>query len=139
VSDTCPACAGRWPEAAQRVADCGVAVAYLHDDQFYPGWTVLVLKRHATELYQLDADERRRMIEAVSTVARAVADAVGAAKMNYALLGNQLPHIHWHLIPRLPDDPHARATPWSHEHVPVRLEATARDAQIARIRARLTV
>ena len=32
-------------------------------------------------------------------MARAVATAFGAVKMNYELLGNQIAHIHWHLIP----------------------------------------
>ena len=26
-------------------------------------------------------------------------------KLNYELLGNQVPHLHWHLFPRSPDDP----------------------------------
>ena len=39
-------------------------------------------------------------MEEVTRVARAVATAFGAVKMNYELLGNQIAHIHWHLIPR---------------------------------------
>jgi diadenosine tetraphosphate (Ap4A) HIT family hydrolase len=26
-------------------------------------------------------------------------------KLNYELLGNQVPHLHWHLFPRYRDDP----------------------------------
>ena len=43
----------------------GSREAYLHDDQFFPGWTVLVLKRHATELFHLSRDERSSLMEEV--------------------------------------------------------------------------
>ena len=44
---SCKACVGIWPGPAHFIADCGLTRAYLHEDQFFPGWTVLVLKRHA--------------------------------------------------------------------------------------------
>lgn len=48
-------------------------------------------------------------------------------KLNYGLLGNQLPHIHWHLVPRLPGI----------LHDPRRLGPSEREARIARIAAEL--
>jgi diadenosine tetraphosphate (Ap4A) HIT family hydrolase len=137
VSAGCAACAGRWPAADHHIADCPPGRAYLHADQFFPGWTVLVLDRHATELFELSAAERGALMEQVSRVARAVAAATGATKMNYALLGNQLPHIHWHLIPRTPDDPAAGDSPWSVAHAARVPDAAERAARIAAIRARL--
>jgi diadenosine tetraphosphate (Ap4A) HIT family hydrolase len=130
------ACAGTWPPAAHRIADCGVSTAYLHDDQFFPGWTVLVLNRHATELFELAAAERARLMDEVARVAQALAREFGAVKVNYALLGNQLPHIHWHLIPRGSHDPAPREAVWAVAHVPVPPGAQA-PARIAAIRARL--
>ena len=38
-------------------------------------------------------------------MAGAVATAIGSVKMNYELLGNQIAHIHWHLIPAAPTTP----------------------------------
>ncbi|MBA2252203.1 MAG: HIT family protein, partial [Nitrospirales bacterium] len=110
---TCTACSGQWPPADHRIADCGTSVAYLFEDQFFPGWTVLVLKRHTTELFQLSSDERSRLIEEVSAIAKALTEAFHSVKINYELLGNQLPHIHWHLIPRLVDDPSPRDPVWT--------------------------
>jgi diadenosine tetraphosphate (Ap4A) HIT family hydrolase len=135
--DACPACTGQWPSSAQRIADCGSSVAYLHDDQFFAGWTFVVLKRHATELWQLEAAERATLIEEVTHVARAVADAFGALKMNYELLGNAIPHIHWHLIPRVAGDPAPRGPVWTVEHEPLRLSVAGTAERIALIRARL--
>ena len=76
----CRACRGEWPAAEAFIADCGPTKAYLHEDQFFPGWTVLVLKRHVTELYDLERDERGALMDAVSEVARAVAAVYHAVK-----------------------------------------------------------
>jgi len=135
--DSCPACTGKWPDEGQCIADCGTSIAYLHDDQFFAGWTFVVLKRHATELWQLEAVERERLMGEVSRVAQAVATAFGAVKMNYELLGNQIAHIHWHLIPRPANDPAPRQPVWTVAHEPVRLPPAEFAARIALIRAHL--
>lgn len=137
TGDDCPACAGRWPRADHHIADLGSAVAYLSEDQFFPGWAILVLKRHATELFHLEPDERSRLIEAVSTLARGLADAFGAVKMNYELLGNQIPHIHWHIVPRLTDDPAPRVPAWVVQHAPRSLAAAELEARLQTIRKHL--
>ena len=138
TSADCPACLGSWPAAEQRLADLGLTVAYLHDDQFFPGWTLLVLKRHATELFQLTREERAQLVEEVSAVAEALARTFGARKVNYELLGNQVPHIHWHVIPRLPEDPAPREPVWGIRHEPERLAPEERDRRLATIRACLS-
>ncbi|HZC67836.1 MAG TPA: HIT family protein, partial [Nitrospirales bacterium] len=120
-----------------KIAELGLTVAYLHDDQFFPGWTVLVLKRHATELFDLTREERSRLIEEVTEVARTLAILFDAVKINYELLGNQLPHIHWHLIPRLADDPAPREAVWTVKHDPKRLTPEARHERISLIRTHL--
>ncbi len=133
----CKACAGEWPPKDHRIADLGLTVAYLHDDQFFAGWTLLVLKRHATELYDLTKDERSRLIEEVSEVAAALAMAFEPVKINYELLGNQLPHIHWHVIPRLANDPAPRDAVWTVIHEPKRLTSDALQERAALIRTHL--
>ena len=133
----CPACAGTWPRPDFRIADLDASIAYLHEDQFFPGWTLLVLKRHATELFALDAKERTTLIEEVSAVAHALARVFGAVKMNYELLGNQIAHIHWHLVPRLAGDPRGKEPVWLQEHAARALPEAERIERIARIRAML--
>jgi diadenosine tetraphosphate (Ap4A) HIT family hydrolase len=135
---TCTACSGQWPSADHRIADCGTSIAYLFDDQFFPGWTVLVLKRHATELFELSIDERSRLIEDVSTMAEALMDAFHPVKINYELLGNQLAHIHWHVIPRLADDPSPRHPVWTVEHEKHVLTPTDLADRVALVRSRLS-
>jgi diadenosine tetraphosphate (Ap4A) HIT family hydrolase len=57
--------------------------------------------------------------------------------MNYELLGNQVPHIHWHLIPRLADDPEPRWPVWRVSYQPAPLEPAASGARIRSIREAL--
>ncbi len=76
----------------------------LADHQFYKGYTVFLSKEHATELHELDSVFKRRFLEEMSLVAKAVFHAFNPVKLNYELLGNTNPHLHWHIIPRYADD-----------------------------------
>jgi diadenosine tetraphosphate (Ap4A) HIT family hydrolase len=51
-------------------------------------------------------------------------------KINLASLGNVVPHLHWHVIPRWRDDSHFPAPIWAtaKRAVPARLQPT--DAQL---------
>ena len=134
---TCKVCAGEWPWKAQKIAELELSVAYLFEDQFFPGWTVVVLRRHATELYELTRSERSQLIEEVSAVATALAMAFEPVKINYELLGNQVPHIHWHLIPRLESDPAPKEPVWRVPHEPKRLTLDELQESITAIRTHL--
>ena len=74
------------------------------DHQHFKGYTIFLCKEHKTELFQLDRTTRLRFLEEMSIVAEAVANAFGAEKMNYELLGNGDSHLHWHLFPRVSGD-----------------------------------
>jgi diadenosine tetraphosphate (Ap4A) HIT family hydrolase len=134
---TCKACQGSWPKVDHFIADLGLSKAYLHEDQFFPGWTVVVFKRHATELFHLAPTERIQLMEEVNLVAKTLAQVYEARKTNYELLGNQLPHIHWHVIPRLANDPAPLKPVWLVQHEPVRLAAPDLQEQIQRIQKQL--
>ncbi len=128
---------GEWPQATHHIADLQETRVALEDDQFFAGWTILALKRHAVELYELEASERARVMEDVNAVAQALAHVFQPRKINYAFFGNRVPHMHWHIIPRLSDDPAPLETPWGVPHTPAPLGPAARADRIARIRARL--
>ena len=74
------------------------------DHQHFKGYTIFLCKEHKTELFQLDRGTRLRFLEEMSIVAEAAANAFGAEKMNYELLGNGVSHLHWHLFPRVSGD-----------------------------------
>ena len=72
----------------------------LGDHQYFKGYTLFLCKVHETELYNLDDAFKMKYLEEMSLVAKAVAKAFDAEKMNYELLGNGETHLHWHLFPR---------------------------------------
>jgi diadenosine tetraphosphate (Ap4A) HIT family hydrolase len=93
-----------WPEA-EVVWRFPHAVAVLGRWQFFRGYCVLVARNHATELHELPDEVRRASLDEMCLLARAIAGVVRPHKLNYELLGNQVPHLHWHLFPRTLDDP----------------------------------
>jgi diadenosine tetraphosphate (Ap4A) HIT family hydrolase len=119
------------------IADLLSSRVYFNEDQFFPGWVFVVLKRHAVELYDLDAGERSALIEDVTRVARALARVYRPVKMNYELLGNLVPHIHWHLVPRVEGDPAPQGPVWRVEHEPRLLPPDESSRRITEIRAAL--
>jgi diadenosine tetraphosphate (Ap4A) HIT family hydrolase len=136
---SCKICVGAWPLEDHFLGDCGLTKVYLFEDQFFPGWTVLVLKEHVSELFELSKDARGMLMEEVTHVAQILAQVFDAQKINYELLGNQVPHIHWHLIPRLKTDPDPLKPVWCVPHEPVRLPADQLAERVHRLRAALCI
>ena len=137
TAPTCVMCGKYGGAGPLLIAELGTSRAFLHEDQFFPGYVLLVLRRHATELYQLEAGERGAHLEEVSRVAEALARVFRPVKMNYELLGNQVPHIHWHLVPRLPTDPDLLSPIWRVDHQPAPLAPAAARERIESIRRAL--
>ena len=94
------------------VAEFTYSLALLGPWQFYHGYCVLVARSHATELSQLPDEERRGYLDEMCLLARAIESCFAPHKLNYELLGNQVPHLHWHLFPRYRSDPDARQPVW---------------------------
>lgn len=95
------------------IADLAVSTAILASrEQFYRGYTLLVLNQHATELFQLEPNIREQFMEDANRLAQALDKTFKPLKMNYCLLGNVLPHLHWHLIPRRETDPDPKWPVW---------------------------
>src|SRR3989449_5870961 len=82
-----------------------VSVAKLNPDQAFEGYTFLTLKWHEEELYKLADKDRKQFLEDMSLISNALSKAFKPDKMNYELLANSMPHLHWHLIPRYTSDP----------------------------------
>jgi len=133
----CPMCS-RWQDEPElRIAEFEHSFAVLNRDQFFPGYTLLFTREHVTELFHLDPAVRAGLMEEVNQVAAALQQAFTPTKMNYELLGNMVPHIHWHLIPRHSSDPLWPRPIWSEPHQECLLAAEALAATIARIQGAL--
>src|ERR1700722_17740504 len=88
------------------------SVALLGSWQYYLGYCVLVSRSHAIELSGLAEDVRRDYLVEMCLLARAIETTFQPHKLNYELLGNQVPHLHWHLFPRSADDPNRLRPVW---------------------------
>lgn len=118
-----------WP-AADVVWRFPHSVAVLGPWQFYTGYCVLVSNAHATELSQLGPD-RTAFLDEMALLAEAIEAVARPHKLNYELLGNQVPHLHWHLFPRPAHDADRLRPVW------FALEAADRDpAEKARLEGR---
>ena len=83
-----------------------VSDAYLQRADIQRGYTISIWRgRHVAEPTELEPDEGSAYWLEVMRVARALESYLQPVKMNYDLLGNSLPHLHTHLVPRYADDP----------------------------------
>nr|WP_236589514.1 HIT family protein [Ramlibacter aurantiacus] len=97
----------------------------------WPGFYRLVWNTHVAELSDLRAVDRAACLDAVCAIESAMRRHLSPTKMNLASLGNQVPHLHWHLVARFDWDTHFPAPLWA---APVRQPAMAR---LADLQARL--
>lgn len=123
IIEGCPMCR-RWEDHSDlRIIELEHSFVVLNRDQYFPGYTLLFTKQHVTELFHLDRAVRAALMEEVSSVAKALHTLFQPDKINYELLGNMVPHIHWHLVPRFVKDPLWPRPIWSENHDEVLLSA----------------
>jgi diadenosine tetraphosphate (Ap4A) HIT family hydrolase len=60
----------------------------------------------------LPADVRPAFLDEMVNLTQAIDTTFQPRKMNCELLGNQVPHLHWHLFPRRHDDPETLKAVW---------------------------
>jgi diadenosine tetraphosphate (Ap4A) HIT family hydrolase len=83
------------------------------DGEAFPGYCPVIWNSHHTEMSDLAAGERRHLMHVVHAVETALRKIVAPDKINLAALGNLVPHLHWHVIPRWRDDSHFPAAIWA--------------------------
>jgi diadenosine tetraphosphate (Ap4A) HIT family hydrolase len=89
--------------------------AYLPRSGSVAGYTVAIWNgRHVSEPTQLGDEEASGYWLETLRVGRAVEQCFEHAKINYLMLGNNVPHLHTHIVPRplLDPAPH-EPLPWS--------------------------
>ena len=101
----------------------------------YPGFLRVVLGRHVAEMTDLGIDERARLMRVVFAAEGVLRELYRPDKVNLASFGNQVPHLHWHVIARYRDDPHFPEPAWG----PAQRVAAQREVvPTARLGARLS-
>jgi diadenosine tetraphosphate (Ap4A) HIT family hydrolase len=103
------------PEEGQliwRGDDCQIILV---NDPELPGFCRVIWNQHIAEMTDLTYSEREHLMTLVFAVEEAVRHVMHPDKMNVATLGNMVPHIHWHIIPRYKDDAFFPASVWSNK------------------------
>ena len=107
--DGCRFCADGRPDAtdhAVRYFAGEVSDAYLIRADIQRGLSVVVWRgRHVVEPTELGDAEAAAYGREVMRVARAIQIVTQPVKLNYDVLGNSVPHLHTHLVPRYAEDP----------------------------------
>ena len=83
------------------------------NDPDLPGFCRVIWNRHVAEMTDLSYGERDHIMTLVFAVEEAVRHVMNPDKVNIASLGNMVPHIHWHVIPRFKDDAFFPGSAWS--------------------------
>jgi diadenosine tetraphosphate (Ap4A) HIT family hydrolase len=115
------------PEEGQliwRGDDCRVILV---NDPDLPGFCRVIWNHHVVEMTDLSYGEREHLMTLVFAVEEAIRHVMHPDKVNIAALGNMVPHIHWHVIPRYQDDAFFPGSVWSSKNQETPLSAlTAR-------------
>jgi diadenosine tetraphosphate (Ap4A) HIT family hydrolase len=85
------------------VEELGHSYVRLPRNQYARGWLIVVLKRHACELFELTKTELHGYWDDVAVAAKALERVLHPLKINYMIYGNLVPHVHCHLLPRFSD------------------------------------
>src|SRR5262245_31640743 len=108
--EECPLCAE--DRATVFASEFGCTIAELRlsrlrlvKNQYVPGYCILICRRHVREPYHLSAEERALFFEDMVLASQAFENVFRPDKMNFQLLGNVVPHLHVHLVPRYYGDP----------------------------------
>ena len=78
----------------------------------FPGFCRVIWNRHVGEMTDLSAPERRHLMSVVFACEAAVRRTAAPDKVNLASFGNEVPHLHWHVVPRWRDDSHYPRSIW---------------------------
>jgi diadenosine tetraphosphate (Ap4A) HIT family hydrolase len=107
--DGCPFCAEGRPDETRygiRFFAGEVTDAYLHRGGIQRGLSHVYFRgRHVVEPTELTAAESSQFWGELLVAAAAIEAVFAPVKLNYDILGNSVPHLHVHLVPRYAEDP----------------------------------
>ena len=96
------------------VSQLSVSTLCLLKNQFYRGHCILIYDpKHISRPDQLNAAEWASFSRDAHVAVKALVGLFRPDHINVECLGNEMPHLHWHLIPRYRDDPRWGGPIWT--------------------------
>ncbi|OWT74893.1 MULTISPECIES: HIT family protein [unclassified Achromobacter] len=105
------------------------------DDADYPGYTRVIWNSHIPEMTSLSRHGRELVMQTVWTVEEVQREIFHPDKINLASLGNMVPHLHWHVIPRWRGDRHFPDAVWAAPRVAPGAESEEWHARMTRLQS----
>lgn len=110
MSSACELCESDGGELVWRGRLCRVVRV---EEPGYPGFCRVIWNGHVREMTDLADAEREHFMRVVFALEAALRELLLPDKINLASLGNAVPHLHWHVIPRFRADPHFPGPVWA--------------------------
>jgi diadenosine tetraphosphate (Ap4A) HIT family hydrolase len=104
----CVFCSGVGGRKVYDDGRCRVVIA----EEPFPGFCRVIWNAHVREMTDLGAADRAHLMNIVFRVEAALRALLAPHKINLASLGNLVPHLHWHVVPRFADDSHFPNPVW---------------------------
>jgi diadenosine tetraphosphate (Ap4A) HIT family hydrolase len=121
----CPLCEGDGGDLVWSNHQLRVILA---NEPEFPGFCRVIWAKHITEMTDLAIEDRSLLMRTVMKVEQVIIDVMGPDKVNLAALGNMVPHLHWHVIPRYKEDSCFPASVWSEKQRESNLDHLKRQA-----------
>jgi len=81
------------------------STVYLFRDQNFKGRCVVAYNDHFRELFEVTPSELHEYMDDVAKVAEVIKNTLHPDKVSYAVFGDIVSHIHFHLVPKYKDGP----------------------------------
>lgn len=103
----CKIVAGELP--AHKIKETDKVLAFLDIKPVHPGHVLVIPKQHASTLEELSTDDLKEVVVVVQEIGRMIKGKLGYEGYNVMLnndlvAGQEVPHLHFHIIPRTGDD-----------------------------------
>jgi len=102
------------------IGESKISSIFLNYNQRHMGRCILALKDHYDAIYKVPHLLQQSLWGDLLKLYEAISRAFNPLRINIALLGNKIPHIHWHLIPRYPDEENIYGPPWPNSELRLR-------------------
>lgn len=86
-----------------KVCDLPYAEIFLMRDQWHPGRLVVTFTEHKKEYFEMTPEENAGYAASLSKIAKVIYEIYSPQKINYLIMGDEMPHIHVHLVPKYKD------------------------------------
>jgi len=108
---------------------------YVNHSQTYLGRIMYVLNKHLTDVSDLANEDdwwTDQLGGDIRMILKVLKTSFECDRIDLASLGNEVPHLHFHLIPRYVNEPNFSEAPWPHKKYIISKDVQAKIAESLR-------